>query len=367
MTPSEISWSAYRQYSGPFYRGKHPYRLPPILTDDDRILAVITATEGGHYDAINMYDGQIISSGLIQFIERGQYSVSAMIGAAMDREPELMKELEEALELSKAEFKKDDRGRWRFFFKDSRGKVDRLQEQQQLMLGVSNGEKGTWDDSSKALAKSWASGVATVWKYSVAQEAQRQFTVPKLRLFAFGESKKIVKHAETIGSDLCRAFVAAYLSFAVNNPTRANKHLLRATKATDFTPWTRGWLIDVLKELTFGPKISIYPHRYDAIRPKLEQLYGIELPDFAKELESWKEGSEVFYDTAEVQQALLALGYDLGPSKADGQYGRKTREAVLLFEQQHGLEADGMMDIATANKLEEVLERQASELLKEHG
>ena len=53
---ADIGWGRYRQYEGPFYRGEHRFVLPEDHQRHDRILAVTTATEGGRYDAINMYD-----------------------------------------------------------------------------------------------------------------------------------------------------------------------------------------------------------------------------------------------------------------------------------------------------------------------
>lgn len=357
---SEIGWGSYKNYEGPFYRGKSPYVIPSPANDNDRILAVITATEGGRYDAINMYDGQVMSSGLIQFIERGQYSVSDMLGAAYEATGSVKPLSEEGvLAETNSNFLTNEKNRWRFFFRDDRGEVDRESEQRELMHGASSGQKGTWSDRDKRIGKMWAAAVATVWENPVAQLAQREFTVPRLRKFAFGESAKVVARGEELATDISRAFVAAFLSFAVNNPTRANKHLLLAHKATSYTAWTYDWFVDVLKELTFGPQISLYPHRYNAIRPKLEELYGVDLPDFASELQKWKRetGHEFFFDTTEVQEALIVLGYDLGPAGADGKYGPKTRDAVFTFEQLHDVtNPDGMMDPTTARYLSQELE-----------
>ncbi|MFG1207023.1 N-acetylmuramidase domain-containing protein [Xanthobacter flavus] len=46
-------------------------------------------------------------------------------------------------------------------------------------------------------------------------------------------------------------------------------------------------------------------------------------------------------DLPKVQSDLIALGYDLGPAGADGLLGRRTREAVLRFQEAQGLAVDG--------------------------
>jgi hypothetical protein len=63
---SQIKWGEYKNYEGPYFIGSVPFSLSSNPSDDEKILAVITATEGGCYDSINMYDSCILSSGLIQ-------------------------------------------------------------------------------------------------------------------------------------------------------------------------------------------------------------------------------------------------------------------------------------------------------------
>lgn len=54
-------------------------------------------------------------------------------------------------------------------------------------------------------------------------------------------------------------------------------------------------------------------------------------------------------DVAKVQRRLIQYGYMSG--NADGRYGEKTRDAVKLFQQRNGLEADGKVGPATAAAL----------------
>ena len=54
VQPSDIGWGGYGGYEGPFFRGVIPFDASHLPTFEDKAVAVITATEGGHYDAINM-------------------------------------------------------------------------------------------------------------------------------------------------------------------------------------------------------------------------------------------------------------------------------------------------------------------------
>ena len=361
VAASNIQWSRYKGYEGPFFRGVQRFELPARPTEEDRVLAVITATEGGAYDSYNGYDGQICSLGLIQVTERAYYSVSAMLGALYKHDKDMLASMDSELARKNLSFKPNHRGRYRFHFRDARSEVDTAEEQKQMFFFRSDGTKGSWDEASKIYATQMAAAICNVFSHHQAREHQKKYMAERVRAYAFGNSKSVIKSAPD--TDLGRAFVAAYLSFAINNPTRANKHLSIALKSSRHVRWGFDWLLDVLRELTFGPKIAIYPHRYDAIRKPLEQLYNLNLPDFADELEGW---GQFKFDALEIQQALLALNYDLGPSGADGQYGKKSRAAMFAFEEAHEIpeeERDGMPDVFSVAKLREVLQVRGVELL----
>lgn len=313
------------------------------------------------YDAVNAYDRMIISVGVIQWGEAGQYSVSDMFGAVADKDYEhLVTALKPALDASNAVFKRNARGRWRFFFRDARGEVDRLEEQQQLFLLHSDGTPPTWDDESKAHAKLWAACAANVWESAAARKAQVDFTVPRLSWFQTKEARAILYGGDAPGDNTgwAGALRAGFISFAANLPAVAAKHLVKATQGSSFKPWSPEWCIAILKELTFGPGIAIYPHRYNAIRPVLENFYRVDLPDFAKDLEQWKWKAQThtqtpeaarslglgdFDEVAEYQRELIAQGFDLGPAGADGVMGRLTKAAIIQFQAQCGLSADGIV------------------------
>lgn len=348
----DIAWGSYGAFKGPFYRGKIRFDFSAPKTLYEKTLAVTTATEAGAYDATNMYDGQIYSGTLIQLIERGQRSMSALLG---EIPPEHREPLNAHLKEIGASFVQEG-SKWFFYFKGER--VDTLAEQRTLFHLFSTGEKGTWDPVSRTWAKKWAAALASVWEDEEARRVQRAHIAKILDLFLYGRAKGLVNRAREVGTDEAHALVAMVISFAVNNPVRAAHHVGIAEDLYKGTPWTKDFLIHCARELTFGPKISIYPHRWDAIRPKLEQYFNLDLPDFSDELKAWRRDTrhDVLFDTKEVQEALISLGYDLGSAGADGKYGQKTRAAVRSFEVTHEVpHPDGMMDPLTARRLTGVL------------
>ena len=52
-----------------------------------------------------------------------------------------------------------------------------------------------------------------------------------------------------------------------------------------------------------------------------------------------------------LQERLIFLGYSCGPCSADGEFGNATRTAVIKFQKNNGLEADGIVGKNTWRKL----------------
>jgi len=154
------------------------------------------------------------------------------------------------------------------------------------------------------------------------------------------------------------AFRAIYLSFADNNPKHASSSLMVGlAQAQPVERWTEGWLTVVVKALTFVPGIAIYPRRYQAIRPVVEKLYGVDLPDTDEDLKLWcaQHKFEGVASTTAIQELLITLGYDLGPCGADGKFGRKSRLALQRFEEDMGVPKeyqDGYPDKHTMKALQ---------------
>ena len=73
-----------------------------------------------------------------------------------------------------------------------------------------------------------------------------------------------------------------------------------------------------------------------------------QMPVWRATIRKGSTGADVIY----VQDILMALGYDLGRSGADGKFGTKTMEAVKKFQMEHGLDADGIVGPMTYEALE---------------
>lgn len=351
VKPSDIGWGKYKKWEGPLYYGGAKFVLPSKPTDEEKIIAVITATEGGSYSAINMYDSCILSSGLIQWCE-AHYLVSSMLGAVAEKDPALLAPLDDALRASSALFKKRSDGKWRFFFINKRGEVNSAVKQQSLFLGGSNGLLGSWSEESILHAKTWAAGVASVWEDQTAQRIQTSYTASKLNMFVTKYAKAVLfgPNAPRNNDGFPGAVRAAFYSFAANLPAVASEQLCFAVNRSRAPIWSEAWTIEIIKQMTFGPKISIYPGRYNKIRPVIESVYGVDLPDLANDLVQWHSDmnstssvSSKFFDTKEIQEELIAEGYDIGPRGADGVFGPKTKQAIMEFQAKNGLGSDGIM------------------------
>jgi hypothetical protein len=361
---SQIGWGRYKAHEGPYFRGTIRFSLGRTYSDSERTMAVVTAAEGGCYDAVNMYDRCILSSGLCQACEAGNYFTSDLLGAVYRAAPAALDPVMEAAAGMGASFRLNGKGRYRFFFEDPRGEIDRTEEQRQLFLGESSGEIGSWDDGSKALAKSWAAAVATTLSHPDSRFPQVEFWAPRLRSFLTKPAQEYMFGEYPIqagGGDWSGAAKAAMVSYAINLPSVASDHVMRFARATRLKKGSPDWVRDLLRKVTFDPGVTIWPDRYAAIRPVLEKLYGVDLPDMSQDLEDFVARSEEdgrssgilaeLDTTVKVQGALVKAGYDIGPSGADGRMGPKTRGAVMEFQRSVGLPDTGVMDMATATAL----------------
>lgn len=77
-------------------------------------------------------------------------------------------------------------------------------------------------------------------------------------------------------------------------------------------------------------------------------------PKPVKKRPTIRKGSKGTY-VKECQEALISLGYDVGPTGADGKFGTKTQAAVKKFQKASGLKADGIVGAKTWGALDNEL------------
>lgn len=354
-TVDEIKWGAYKDMEGPFYWGKHRFELPANSDIQDEMVYITSLTEGCA-DAINGYDSCIWTGGGLQWCDRAPFFLYAKllgyIAEHHSNQQHIHDCLEPALKASNARFQEDGRGGWRFFLvRDKPIEVTTQALQRELYFAGASGKKGEWSKAQRQHAKLWAACCATIFEDQEAIALQLRYTKDRVPQFALPEAKRILFDdsdplLKGAMANWVRAARVTYISFAANNPTWA----LRALKEADeskHVKYSPPWVVNLIRLLVSQHKI--YPHRYKTIRPKLEEIYGIDLPNTAEELERgdiFIEFSEGLYtNLKDIQAALIYLGYEPGP--VDGLMGSQTRAAIKLFQADAGLEVSGKLKPAT--------------------
>lgn len=300
-----VGWGHYDKYEGPYTFGSLRYIIPENPSENQRRLAVVTSTEGGTYDSVNMYDSCIVSVGLIQMCERFGY-VSILLGCVAEKlgEEYINAVFEKPFALTKSSFQKNEKGKWAFFTSDLNGitkEVKIAEDRRKLFLGCS-GKMGSWNDDAKARARTWLHSFASVWKDPIARQAQDEYLGPRMiTLFVVPTSKEIL-FGDDDNAGWKGMIRAAFLSFAANSNSRADKMLQQHVKDTAHEKWSPQWCTELLSRMTFSH--AIYPERYNKIRPVLEKLWDdIELPKTANDLRAWSSQAknETIEEPADVQ------------------------------------------------------------------
>lgn len=369
LTLGDIRWGSYKTFEGPWTLGEHPYTLPDNATQSEKVMAVITATEGGRYDAVNMYDVCLWTAGIIQWCNRApQRSVDSMLSRIAEADARILTPLTKLAQERGYQYARRS-NQWQFLSPDY-GELSTPERQRQLYFAGSSGEVGAWTEEQKHWARRWCLATAQVLGHPEAKRLQVMFTVPRLHsYFAHKSGAELLRRRPE--TPVGYAWEALYLSYAANNPLKASQAVENALRdsAGVMEPWTVSWLANMAWHMIFDPGIAIYPHRYEKVRPVIERLWGVDLPDAAGETEKWAARNHLdsrWLDPVELQRALVALGYDIGPSGADGVMGQKTREALMLFERRNNVpesHRDGMPDRHTLHALEAALERRGTEKL----
>lgn len=283
---NDTKWGTYKTFEGPYHPGKIKYTLvsaAPSLSE--KLIYIISQTEGGSFDAVNMYDTCISSVGLLQFCDK-YLLVQRLLGEVADvcGLDVVTTPLQLALNSVGATFKKNKNAQWRFFIGTE--ECNNVKMLQKLYLGGSSGTIGDWTPQQKRIAQLWTMGLTNIWDNEKACAVQVDYTAKRLMSFVLPPAKAIL-FTDDNWDEWVGVVKATYLSFAANNPKIASQQLEIAVKNSKHEKWLREWCLDVIKQLTFGPEITIYPGRYDHLRHALERIFNVELPKSHIELEAW--------------------------------------------------------------------------------
>lgn len=344
VTPSQIRWGSYSVFEGPYFPGVIPYHMPENPDFEDKLLRTVTATEGGSYDAINMYDSCVLSVGIIQLCEK-LFKVSDLLGECAQTESSFIKTTFAQLPYP-ADFKRNQRNQWRLLFLDGRGDVDNEEKMRLMYLGGSSGQKGGYTDEQKNHAKEVAAVFASLWDSPGMRRAQISHLKPRMTSYVMARSKGILfQNPDQDG--FVGALKAAFVSYAANIPATADKYLFEVSQGAG---WSSASDADkftlAMKSVVFGSKVTIWPGRYKKIQPVLETLFDVDLPtleDLAGADDSPHEADDDLNTPVGIQKFLIGQGFDLGPAGADGVFGPKTKESIVTFQCSKGLYPDGIV------------------------
>ena len=357
VTASQIRWGSYSVYEGPYFPGVTPYQIPENPDFEDKLLRVVTATEGGAYDAINMYDSCVLSVGIIQLCEK-LFKVSDMLGDCAKTESAFIKTMLAQMPYP-ADFKRNPRNQWRLMFLDGRGEVDSPDKMRLMYLGGSTGQKGGYTDEQKQHAKEVASIFASLWDSPGMRQAQIDNLKPRMTSYVMARAKAILAQNQD-QEGFPGALKAAVVSYAANIPVTADKCLYDASQDPAWaTASEEDKYAIAMKSMVFNSKVSIWPGRYRKIQPALEKLFGVDLPTL-EELSGPNDAPHASHEAlntpAGIQQFLIDHGYDLGPAGADGVVGPKTKESIVSFQCEKGLYPDGVVGPQTKAAMLSVLQ-----------
>jgi hypothetical protein len=285
VSVSQIGWSHYHSNEGPFFGGAvKVLEAPRNASFAERVLSLTAAAEGGHYDAINMYDTGLVSVGAIQFIDVGSFQVTDMVGAVADELgiDYVTAALKPALDLTNTSFAKVGNA-WRFSFNSTSTVVNTRDTQKQLYFGDANGNAlGSYNDNKTLIAKTWAACLANVWADPRAVAVQSKFTLPRLISgFVWAELKQDLFTGDQPEDGWIGAVRAMLLSFAVNAPAIVVKRYA-ACRSNGLTFGTPEWCLAVLRGVVIGSGIDVWPARWVAERTLVKRMFGVSLPTYVQ-------------------------------------------------------------------------------------
>lgn len=359
MSDIKLIWGKYGGYEG----WMHPGTLRLSVGFDEpalrKMLGVVTSTEGGCADSFNGYDVCCYSISYIQLA--GTLDLAGgLLAHIKDKLPDAMYLLDTWL--ASYGIALETTGRLRKGASYLNGKT-----MAPALYGC-DGRVGSWTAATKARAKDFAETVIEVLRADGAPALAQEYTTSRMLKWVVPEVKALLFGDGLEFSGWKGALQAGFFSFSANMPRVAGDQFMahvreRGGKAKLDDP---DFVIGALQRMTFGPGYTIYGARYGTIRPVIERLYQVDLPDTPTLLKGWvgKGGgswSPPAHSNSDLQKMLITLGYDLGPAGADGILGKKTAAAVKSFQLFKGIApADGVLAPTTIEALVQAVREKAT-------
>lgn len=313
----KIQWGKYRDTAGPY-----TYGASRIVNEPCAELRVIAATEGGSWDAVNMFDKGIVSVGCLQVIENRLGYVTQLFKELKKSGVEVNKFLTDATGIS--------------FLNNQfvlHGKTD---ARYVWLLGS---DQKSWSSDQTEHAMAACKAMSETLALPAAITAQRKWLRSGfLQNFLFEPAKTLMANWKTDQAPQHQyALYLAYLSFACNLPARAAGLLRQNIQRPNVG--SPEWCQHMFYTLAAKSGIDIWPERARKIAPVIEQITG------------YKFGSgpaQLGISVRRAQEILVKLGAKIA---VDGAYGRLTREAVRTFQRSAGLIPDGIIGPKTREAL----------------
>lgn len=313
----KVSWGKYRSLSGPFTHGD-----VPVLNEMCAEIRVIAATEGGSWNAVNMYDAGIISVGCLQVIENRLGYVSSLFQEFVKKGVDVNRYLYDSVGIR--------------FNADGRFVLDKSTDPRYVWLLGS--DQKSWSSEQTEHATKCCQAMAKTLGLPLAVEAQRNWIRKGFlsRFFFSGDAEQLVREYKDPNACERHQYAAylCYLSFAVNLPAKAARMLSSYKSATKLPYGSVEWCRGMAQTLGYKSGIDIWPGRFRKIVVTIEQITGVDLADVEQEPE--KLGVSI----KRVQEILNKLGASL---VVDGIYGKMTKRAVKDFQKQFNLKVDGIV------------------------
>lgn len=359
MSDIKLIWGKYGGYEG----WMHPGTLRLSVQYDEpavrKMLGVVTSTEGGCADSFNGYDSCCYSISYIQLA--GTLDLAgALLAHLKDRLPDAMYPLDTWL--ASYGIALEATGKLRKGASYLNGKT-----MASALYGC-DGRAGSWTKETKDRAKGFAETVIEALRAEGAPALAQEFTTSRMLRWVTQDVLNLLYADGLEFSGWKGALQAGFFSFSANMPRVAADQFMahvreRGGKAKLDDP---DFVIGALQRMTFGPGFAIYGARYSTIRPVIERLYAVDLPDTPALLKGWvnKGGgtwSPPEHSNSDLQKMLITLGYDLGPAGADGILGKKTAAAVKSFQLIKGVyPADGNLTPSTVEALVQAVREKAT-------